>query len=41
MLEGKCPCPEPLRYEKEAGRERKKMGVGKQVEILWLPFLRS
>lgn len=41
MLEGKCPCPEPLRYEKEAGREHKKVGVGKQVEILWLPFLRS
>lgn len=41
MLEGKCPCPEPLRYGKEAGREHKKTGVGKQVKILWLLFLTS
>lgn len=41
MLEGKCPCPEPLRYGKEAGREHKKVGVGKQVKVLWLPFLRT
>lgn len=34
MLEGKCPCPEPLRYGEEARGEHKKVGVGKQDELL-------
>lgn len=37
MLEGKCPCPEPLRYGREAWREPKTVGVGSRINFSGIP----